>query len=266
MKKLFLILATALLALNVSAQKTTVAVGAVTGGNGVSSSHISTLRNQMISGLTSTQRLNVMDVNNLGLSTSNVRVEDLQPYNIDNLITAHIHSIVTSSSYKDGKTTYKTEMKYTISVVDTKTGQVTGTSDETHYGSSYKNWDEAYADLFTLIGSDMRSLVNKFFRLSGKIVTIDESNPKKGAISVYIEIGSDDGATVGTTFEVFKEVEVAGQVISKKIGEIKSKEVSSGSLTLCKVTKGGKEIQEAFDDDVVLVAVSKPGLMDSLLN
>lgn len=265
MKKLFLILATALLAVNVSAQKTTVAVGSVTGGSGVSSSHISTLRNQMISGLTATQRLNVMDVNNLGISTSNVKVEDLQPYNIDNLITADIHSIVTSSSYKDGKTTYKAEMKYGIKVVDTKTGQVVGTSEETHYGTSYKGWDDAYSGLFSLIDSDMRSIVNKFFRLSGKIVTIDESNPKKGAITVYIEIGSEDGATTGTNFEVFKLVEVAGQTVTKKIGELKSKEVSGSSLTLCKVTKGGKEIQEAFDDDVVLIAVSKPGFMESLL-
>lgn len=265
MKKNLLLMAAVLLAANVSAQKTTVAVGAVSGGSGVSGNNITTLRSQMISGLTSTQRLNVIDVNNLGLSASNVRVEDLQAFNIDYLITANIHSITSSSSYKDGKTTYRTEMKYLTTVVDTKTGQVTGTSEETHYGTSYKNWDEAYADLFTLISSDMRTLVNKFFRLSGKIATIDESNPKKGAISVYIEIGSDDGVTAGTIFEVFKIVEVAGQNVSKKIGEIKSKEIASGSLTLCKVTKGGKEIQEAFDDDITLIAVSRPRIGDMLL-
>lgn len=264
MKRFFILLLGLFFTMTAFAQKTTVAVGAVDGGSGVGSDNTSLLRTQIISGLAKFPRLNVLDVKNLGLSVSNLKLESLNEYNVDYLVTANIQSITKKTSTQDGKTTYKAEMKYSVTITDTQTGQVLGTRNETHYGSSMSSYSEAVDDAFALIGTDMKSVVNTYFRIVANVVSIDEANAKKGVITFYIDAGGNQGVTTNTNFEVFKIVEVAGQQIRKSIGTAKSKEISGGDLSLCKVTKGGKEIQAAIDNEEPLIVVSKPSLFDQL--
>lgn len=259
MKKVILTLAATLMALNVFAQKVNIAVGNVEGNSNVTSARVETLRSLIISGLAAQSRMNVLDVNNLGLNPSSVKLEELQKYNVQYLITAKLNSISGSSTYSNGTTTYKAEMQYVVTITDAATGQVVGTSEEKHYGSSTKNSEAAFADTFSLINADMRTLVGKYFPLSGKIVSIDQSHPKKGAVTVYVELGGDAGLTSGTQFDVYQIVEVAGQQVRKSIGTGKVKEISSGTLSLCKINKGGVDIQNAFNSDVQLIIVTKNG-------
>lgn len=257
MKKVILTLAATFMALNVFAQKVTIAVGNVEGNTNVTSARVETLRSLIISGLAAQARMNVLDVNNLGLNPSSVKLEELQKYNVQYLITAKLNSISGSSTYSNGTTTYKAEMQYVATITDAATGQVVGTSEEKHYGSSTKNSEAAFADTFSLISSDMKSLVNKYFPLSGNIVSIDQSHPKKGAVTVYVELGSDAGLTAGTPIDVYQIVEVAGQKIRKAIGTGKVKEISSGALSLCQINKGGMDIQNAINSGVTVFIVTK---------
>ncbi len=266
MKRFFLFLLGLVFTMTVFAQKTTVAVGAVDGGNGVGSDNTSLMRTQIISGLAKFPRLNVIDVKNLGLSLSNLKLESLNEYNVDYLVTANIQSITKSTSTQDGKTSYKAEMKYIITITDTQTGQVSGTINKTRYGYSSKSSSAAVDDAYTLIDSDMKTVVNNYFRIVANIVSIDEANAKKGVITFYIDAGGDQGVTTNTNFDVYRVVEVAGQQVHKSVGTAKSKEISGGSLTLCKVTKGGKDIQAAIDNEEPLVVVSKPGAFDSFID
>lgn len=266
MKRFFLFLLGLVFTMTVFAQKTIVAVGAVDGGNGVGSDNTSLMRTQIINGLAKFPRLNVIDVKNLGLSLSNLKLESLSEYNVDYLVTAHIQSITKSYSTKDGRTTYKAELKYSVTITDTQTGQVSGTKNETHYGTSSSSYSDAVDNAYSLIDTDMKSVVNNYFRIVANIVSVDEANAKKGVISFYIDAGGDQGVTTNTNFDVYRVVEVAGQQVHKSVGAAKSKEISGGSLTLCKVTKGGKDIQAAIDNEEPLIVVSKPGAFDSFMD
>ena len=76
----------------------------------------------------------------------------------------------------------------------------------------------------------------------------------------------NDGVAAGNAFEVYKEVDIAGETISEKIGELKAKEIKSGTLTLCNVIKGGVEIQNAFDSGLKLTVTSRPPKFDILMD
>lgn len=257
MKKVLLTLVAAFAAMTLFAQKTTVAVGEVQGGSNVGSERVTALRSLMISGLAEQARLSVLDVKNLGMNPSSVKLEELQKYNVQYLITAKINSMNGSSSYSDGKTYYKAEMEYVVTITDAATGQVTGSATQKHYGTSTKNYESAYADSFGLIGADMKELVAKNFPLTGKVVSIDQSHPKKGAMTVYVELGADAGLKAGTKFDILQVVEVVGQPIKKTIGSGKVKEISSGTLSLCQINKGGLEVQNAMNSGVTVLIVTK---------
>ena len=74
--------------------------------------------------------------------------------------------------------------------------------------------------------------------------------------TVVVNGGSDIGICDGLTFDVQMESEIAGTKIYKTIGEAKVKEILSGEVTLCQITKGGKEITKVLDDDITVVLTS----------
>ena len=56
---------------------------------------------------------------------------------------------------------------------------------------------------------------------------------------------------------MYIEKEVAGRKVNKLIGEVKVEAVEAGDLSLCKVTKGGKEINAAINENRTTSVVSK---------
>jgi len=248
MRKLFCLLALAAIAgFSSYAQKTNVAVGEVKAGSGVTAERAEMLRSLIISGLSSQSRLNVSDA--LKGSSSGAAY----------LISANFNSMSGSStySYKYGYS-YKAEMQYVITITDIAKQSVLGTITKTHYGNSDKSSEAAFANSLTLVESDMKSLVDEYFRLSGKIATIDQTNPKKGLVTFYLDLGSDAGIAVGNALEIFQIVEIAGQSVKKSIGTAKVKEVNGASLSFCNVTKGGVDILNAYNNNVEIVVESKP--------
>mgnify|MGYP002672487679 CR=1 FL=1 len=261
MKRVLLLLAVALMSLNMTAQKSILLVGEVDRLSGIDSKWAEKLRSEMISGLVASPRLTVIDGSTVsGMSGDIAKAVDVaRERNADCLLTAQITSFTgKKETSKEGKVTYKTTLEYSWVITNVADGSTRGSKKETHYGSSGSGYDAAYADAFILVPDDMKKLVNDQFRVSGEIKSIAETHPKKGAKTLYISVGSDDGVAQGNAFEVYKEVEIAGETISEKIGELKAKDIKSGSLTLCNVTKGGVEIQNAFDSGLRLTVTSRP--------
>lgn len=271
MKKLFLTVAFALFSLSLafaqSSDKTNVCVEQFSYNSNIRTNWVEYLRNCIIEGLTKQSRLNMIDIRTFGdlPSAENERLARLAEGGVETVIQGHFTSLEVKSTYKDGKTTYSTEINYTLKIVDAESGQIVATKSFTHYGSGDTS-EKSITSSFSLADDDMKRFVNENFRITGIVKTLDQVDSKKGARTLYITAGSNAGVEPGQPFEVFQEVEIAGEMISKKIGELKVKDVLSGTLSLCNVSKGNKEIQKAFEGGIKLTVMSRPktSIMDIL--
>lgn len=246
-----------------SSEKTNVCVEQFTYNTNIGTNWVEHLRNCIIEGLTQQSRLNMIDIKTFGElpSAENDRFAKLSEGGVEIVVKGHFTSLDVKSVTKDGKVTYETEINYTLKVVDAQSGQITATQNFKHSGSA-ETKEKSITDSFTLSADDMSRFVNQNFKITGIVKTLDQVDNKKGAKTLYITAGSNAGVESGQPFEVFQEVEVAGEMISKKIGEIKVKDVLSGTLSLCNVSKGGKEIQKAFESGVKLTVVSRAQKFD----
>ena len=260
MKKLFTILALALTLAPGYAQKKNIVLGK-TEGNGVQSQWVAKMRSSILSGLTATGRLDVIDGASLnGLSSDTGQaLAQLAEVGGQFYLEALLEDISTGSeTLSSGKTNYKAKLEYSYKLYDVASGKVLSNKKLSHYGSSVDGRDAAISGAYGLIDDDIAQMVNTVFRVTAEIKAIDETHPKKGIVSVYLGAGADDGVTVGNIFEIFKVMDVAGEQITSKIGEMKVAEVKSATLSLCKVTKGGKELQEALDNEIPVQVTSRP--------
>ena len=115
----------------------------------------------------------------------------------------------------------------------------------------------------------MERFVQENFKVEATIKALDEVDPKKGAKSCYISIGKDRGIEIGQIFEVFSRIQVAGEQVDKKIGEVKVAEVMSGTMSRCTVKNGGPTIKTAFENQQVITVRSRPkkdNIFGGLLN
>lgn len=73
---------------------------------------------------------------------------------------------------------------------------------------------------------------------------------------VYIDLGSPSGVYKGMTFTVYVVGQVAGRETKKQIGKLRITEVEGDEISLCKVTKGGKDIKSSLDAGKTLLITS----------
>lgn len=71
--------------------------------------------------------------------------------------------------------------------------------------------------------------------------------------TVYIDLGTSLSAYKGQQFDVYSVKEIAGKEARIEIGRLKVEEVLGEELSLCKVTKGEKDIKTALDNGSTLV-------------
>ncbi len=217
------------------------------------------VRSKVIQGLTAVQRFKVIDVSSseaLGdeatrrLAESAMNDPAARQQLMTTLAAQYVvrGEVTTVDGIKnvrdDGGVYYVGNIAYTVHLVNPTDGTNIASETFTHNGLTADNGDtpvEAVNKTCERIVKDMRTFIDNHVKLGGCVVAIDEE--KKGkAVTVYIDLGSDAGIQKGQKFEVFKEVEIAGEMSSKKIGELTAQEVVSGKRTLCKVNDGGDEI------------------------
>ncbi|MCD7898465.1 MAG: hypothetical protein LUH22_00895 [Bacteroides sp.] len=262
MKKLFSILSFLTWGIVVMAQdndKLNVCIDDFSYNTKIGTNWVTTLRNNVIEGIIRTGRLNVIDINNLsGLSTVNEeRLIQLRESNIDVLVKGHYTALESNAKTRDGKTRYEVASTFTLTLVDTGTGAVIGTENFKNTYLSGETSTESITEALNEVVGDMKKFVDNNFKVEAVIKALDQVDPKKGAKTVYISIGSSAGIQVGQMFDVYQEIEIAGEKGTKLVGTAKAKEIISNALTLCTISKGGNEIKTAFEDGVKLIVVSR---------
>lgn len=267
MKKLLLSLALVLCVLPAVAQKHSLVVGSVSTANKEIQARVPHLKECILRGLASTGRVDVVDGATLsGLSTqTGEAIAQLNQVGGEYLFEAMLQSIATSTeTNKEGKVQYKATLIYSYTVYEVQTGKVLDSNQIDRHGSSYGSMEAAINDCFVLVDDDMGKMTLRNFYVISDIKAVDETHPKKGIRSLYIGCGANDGVAAGNIFEVYKIMDIGGDTVTKLVGELRVKEVKSGTLSLCKVTKGGKELQQCMDEGAKLAVISvyKPDLFD----
>lgn len=201
-------------------------------------------------------------------------VADMSTLNANSILTVHLDQLtatqkvyVEKESVKgsDGKVRevikgqypyYEATISYTIKITDCKNGSVqlqqsfsnsAGRYDTYNHKAEYDNPQAAReAVVRNCVSQDKFTiLILNTFKAQGKILQVDEGDAKK-AKTVYISLGSEDGVEKKQILEVYKEVDVAGEVSKKLIGEVEVLEIMGASRCLAKVKKGGDLIQQVI--------------------
>lgn len=262
MKKLFAMAALLFMAVAASAQdKPTVCVdefeNKAVGYNNMTAQN---LRNEVMQGITATDRLTVIDITTLGTlpEALNERVKAIGEKGVNYVLRGTCNSIVTKANVSGTQTYRAAEVNYTLTLINAETGVTMATDTYKDTWNIGANNDEAILKAAEMAKSRMKKYVDNNFKVEAIVKALDQIDPKKGgAKTVYVTVGSDAGISAGQIFEVFGEVNVAGENVRKKIGELKAKEVLSGTLTLCDVKSGGIEIKTAFEAGTTLTIVSR---------
>ena len=254
MKKLFVMAAMLLSVVGAIAQdaKQTVLVEQFVNKSSAKDVEANALQQAIVSGLVSTGRLNVVDAGTMvDLPTvKNDRLIYLGDNGIGWMVEGILNTVSTAKKSMNisGKTSYYYEgnVNYTLTLINTETGLTT--ISETYTDSST---GDSETEAITAAINDAKKRMNRFvqnhFKVEATIKALDEVDAKKGVKTCYISIGSDMGVENGQIFEVFAQIQIAGENVDRKIGEVKVVEVVSGTMSRCSTKSGGPEIKGAFD-------------------
>lgn len=273
MKKFFSFVMTVLMATAMSfAQgegKVSVAVEDFSYNSSIGTNWVEVLRGNIISGITKTGRVDVVDTKTLSSlpEDKEERMASLGEM-VDIVLTCHFGSMETGVD-KNGKY-YYCNSSYTITLTDAKGGAVISTTPYKHSWDMGDTQNDAINSCLGMTTSDMKKFVDDNIKTEAVIKQLDQVDAKKGVKTAYISAGSNAGIVVGQMFDIMEEVEIAGEKATKKIGDAKAQEVASGTLTLIKVSKGGMEIKKAFDAGHKLTVITRAkkdvfGTIDKLL-
>ena len=265
MRKLFVIATLLLSVVGAMAQddKPSVLVEKFTNKSTANSSVCNAVQQAIVSGLVGTGRLTVVDAGTMAdlPTVKNDRLLFLNDNGIQWMVEGILNSVSSAhkSSTISGKTTYYYEgdVNYTLTLINTETG-VTAISETYIESSTGDSSDEAIMRAANDAKGRMNRFVQENFKVEATIKALDEVDNKKGAKSCYISIGSDKGIEAGQIFEVFSQIEIAGEKVDKKIGEVKVQEVMSGTLSRCSVKNGGPAIKSAFENQQKITVRSRP--------
>ena len=156
---------------------------------------------------------------------------------------------------------------YTVKITDCEKGMVQaqrtftisdgGVQGET-FQSKYKTADEVREALVRKCINDdeFKVLILNTFKPEGKILQVSEGTPKK-AKTVYVSLGSDDGIEVKQILEVYKEIDIAGEISKRLIGEAEIIEILGPSRCLVKLKNGGQEVQQVLSSGGVLIVQTR---------
>lgn len=170
-------------------------------------------------------------------------------------------SQVTPSTVKDkpAEQAYKVLINVTLNLKDARTDEAV----DSHIFSmtdSDISWmttaDKALNDAIDRLASRISEYYNHRYPLHGCIVERGEEKKDKQR-TVYIDLGNNCRAEKGQQFNIYVLKSIAGREARQEIGRLKIEEVMGDDLSLCKVTKGEKEVKTALDQEKTLVIISR---------
>ena len=287
MKKILSLVAALAVSVCAFAQKPVVVVDYFTSPS-CTESGVSALRSQVISGITETSRVNLIDVESeaaltleasrrsseLALEDQTARMGAMKTLGANYIITGVASKIGADRKVTDeGRVYYNGNVVYSLKVMSAEDGTLVGAETYTYAdltGSTGSTQEEAVVATLQKVNRAMKAFVSKYFKVEGLVVEMGEMKSGK-AKNCYISLGTASGVVKGQKCEVFEVKSIAGRVTKTMIGVLQIEEVLAEDLSNCKFVSGAKEIVDAFQVGHELVIVTKEkkdilGEMGGVLN
>ncbi len=275
-KKIFLTSVFSLLALtNVMAQKPVVYVEYFSYTASLGASPVEQVRNSVIANITNTQRVEVIDVASVpslqveaerrqqeaAMGDETARRGVMQQAGATHIIQGFVSQISISKNRTEGTDAhdyYTATVDYTIKLIDAASGKLVKSADISlgkGFDLSTGNTpDEALRAVLKANKKKIEDFVDENFKLKAIILPDEFTVDGDELETCMITLGSDHGIDKGQQIEVFTTKLIAGRETKKAIGTLKVTEVMAGDLSMCKVTKGGKEMKTVMDEYLKLLS------------
>jgi hypothetical protein len=262
MKKLFTLVAVLMMAVCASAQdeQLTIFVEKFVNNSSQKDILVRNLHEAIISGLSGTGRLIVIDAGNyVGKPLPKERRDRVKALGekFDYFLEGTLNSVTSKHVSNKNGSYYSATSNFTLILTDPHTGiekvrkvyssESTGGTDE-----------EAILESVTSASGYMKRFVEDNFKVEAVVKGLDDVDLKKNVVKTcYVSIGEDMGIAKGQIFEVFANIEVLGEPVRKKVAELKCDEVLSGTMSHCSVKSGGDLIKKYFDEGITLTVISR---------
>lgn len=172
----------------------------------------------------------------------------------------HSHPVEHKSQDKDGKpvvhTDYSAELTADMYLYDADTQTSQGPFHWTHVYNGATNPEYAERYVISNLSDKARSFVSEFFRFKASVIQLGEYNKRGKLQDLYLSCGSDIDVSKGDVFFIYSVSDINGISTAKKLGKVKVKEVSGRESCHCSVSNGEADIDAAFKNGEMLVAVS----------
>ena len=180
---------------------------------------------------------------------------------VDFIITANIGEVATEQ--KTGTqlltgaeyTYYSCKVNYTLVMTDAKTDKIVATRNS-FFTNTDQDPDKAATGCLKFSDQDLRRLVDNGCHIKVPIATLQDVKKNKAQTAI-IDAGPNIGICEGLYFDIQVESEISGRTFYKTIGAAKVKEVLSDELTICEITKGGKDVVTYINEGSTLILSSK---------
>jgi hypothetical protein len=262
MKKLLTLVAVFMMAVCASAQdeQLTIFVEKFVNNSSQKDILVRNLHEAIISGLSGTGRLIVIDAGNyVGKPLPKERRDRVKALGekFDYFLEGTLNSVTSKHVSNKNGSYYSATSNFTLILTDPHTGiekvrkvyssESTGGTDE-----------EAILESVTSASGYMKRFVEDNFKVEAVVKGLDDVDLKKNVVKTcYVSIGEDMGIAKGQIFEVFANIEVLGEPVRKKVAELKCDEVLSGTMSHCSVKSGGDLIKKYFDEGITLTVISR---------
>ena len=244
----------------------------VNNGN-LSSDNVNRVRNEVVQSLTATGRVIVFDKAQQGAvaaeqerskkTAADMRdMGEMGQYHSDKIVTGSVNAATITRKQREVKdyvkktshmeTYYEASFSYQINIVDPNTG-VNTYSNVFTASATGETESVALNNALGAVGVGSKDFVEANFGLAGQIVQVYKTNKNNTkAEEVYINLGSSHGIAKGNRLKAYAQINVAGEMSNKEIGELEVKEVASSSRALCKVKKGGEDIIKLMSENATI--------------
>lgn len=149
-------------------------------------------------------------------------------------------------------TNVEANISVTVNVKNAYTGVMEDSRTFNASGSDTASEDKAVTAALSNLSGIIAGYFNARYPVNATIIERGEIKKEKQK-TVYIDLGTSLSAYKGQQFDVYSVKEIAGKEARIEIGRLKVEEVLGEELSLCKVTKGEKDIKTALDNGSTLV-------------
>ncbi|WP_455625889.1 hypothetical protein [Parabacteroides sp.] len=168
-----------------------------------------------------------------------------------------LQALTGKTNYATGS--YKATIVLTLSLRDLVTNATLKSYEIKRECTTYNNLstvESVMAGAIEMVTEDVRERLNHLFPLYGSIIEQGESKKDK-LKEAYIDLGSNWNLEEGRGFKVYSLKSIAGREVREEIGKLKVNKVQGDDISLCKITKGGKEILAAMEAGKTVVVIAQ---------